>query len=94
MQALISIEQHLSYLTYHIVLIKGGYVHTFAAKQISSAKKINKIISCIFNCDFNQLTEFFKEEEGLIHQQITYSYGPNIRKQMRKNTQNSQQGGN
>lgn len=87
MSAIISIEQHLNFLTYHIVIIKDAYIHTFCAKQISSAKKINKIMSCIYKCDFAGLTEFFKEEEGLIHFQITYSYGPNIRKNMKLKSQ-------
>ena len=83
MQAIISIEQHLTYLTYHIVIIKDSFLHTFAARQITSCKEIKKIMDAIYTCDFSKLTEFFKEKEGLIHYQITYSYGPNIRLNMK-----------
>lgn len=83
MGTLISIEQHITYLTYHIILIKEGYVHTFITKQVSNAAKIRTILRCIYQNDFKGLTEFFKEEEGLLHQHITYSYGPNIRAQLK-----------
>lgn len=83
MQAIVSLEQHLSYLTYHIIIIKDAFIHTYSARQLTSAKKINKIMEHIYNCNFAGLTDFFKEEEGLIHCQITYSYGPNIRKNMK-----------
>lgn len=83
MAAIISIEQHLTFLTYHVIIIKDAYIHTYCAKQISSSKKIKKILDCIFAGSHAGLTEFFKEEEGLLHHQITYSYGPNIRKTMK-----------
>lgn len=94
MQALISIEQHLTYITYHIIVIRDAYVHTFATKQITSAKKVKEIMDYIYNCDFTGLTEYFKENEGFIHHQITYSYGPNIRKQMNLKSKKLAKGGN
>jgi len=76
---IISLELNPDSLQAHIIRTNQTSIITQTTKSIINKNDVDLILNNILNNDFRDNIEYFKNKFGLMHQQITFSYGPHLR---------------
>lgn len=96
MNIILSIEIKMNYWEYHVIEMSPihGTTCTVKTNNIQNKNQIKILRNFLEKRDFKGFTEWWKEHLGLIHKQITVSFGPGLRKWLKEyNKKESQEGG-
>lgn len=77
---IISLELNSDSISMHLIKSSQSRTTTMLAKNLMNKNDIELILDKIIKNDFPELIKWFKDKYDLMHQMISFSYGPHIRK--------------